>query len=180
MKIIKIKEIFFFVLPSILLLIGCNSNGKSEKLSQQEKKSIQNSIQKEIDIMIQAVSNKDIDTYMKGMPEDFIIYDENGEIITRLKQKEYALRDWAIIEKTLNNEMKIDSIGFMAPDSVYVYTSQRWERIMFQRDGITKDTVITSQLHKELWKNRKNRWIGYDVEELGGEIFINGKKYDPN
>lgn len=174
------QNILLIGLLWVIILTGCNSTKKSEKLTNEEKKSIQSSIQKEIDIMIQAVSNKDIDTYMEKMPEDFIIYDGNGEIITRDKQKEYALRDWSIIERTLNNEMIIDSIDFITADSVFVFTSQRWERMMLQRDGITTDTVITTQLHKELWKNKNNTWVGYDVEELGGEIYINGQKYDPN
>lgn len=51
---------------------------------------------------------------------------------------------------------------------------------MYQRDGFAIDTVLTTQLHRELWKNKDNDWIGYDVEELGGEIFINGQEYIPD
>jgi hypothetical protein len=174
------KNTLFIGLVCVLIFTGCDLTKKSTELSDKEKSLIQTSIQNEIDIMVRAVSNKDIDVYMAKMPKDFIIYDEKGEIITREMQKAYALRDWSIIERTLNNKMKIDSINFMASDSVYVFTSQRWERIMYQRDGINKDTVITTQLHKELWKNTKIGWIGYDVEELGGEVFINGEKYNPN
>ncbi len=164
----------------LLLFIQCNSNKSQTDITEQEKQAIQDSIQNEINIMIQSVSNKDIDTYMKKMPEDFIIYDNSGEIITRKKQMEYTLRDWSIIEKTLTNEMKIDSINFLSRDSIFVYTSQKWQRIMYRPDGVSKDTILTTQLHKELWKNKKNGWIGYDVEELGGDIYINGQKYNPN
>ncbi len=167
-------------LLALLLLTQCNSDKTPIELTEQDKKAIHESIQKEIDIMIEAVNKKDIETYMEKMPEDFIIYDENGDIITRDQQREYALRDWSIIEKTLNNQMVIDSIDFMSKDSVYVYTSQKWERLMFRRDGLTKDTVLTTQKHKELWKYKPNGWIGYDVEELGGEVYINGQKYNPN
>lgn len=164
----------------ILLLVQCKSNNKDTNLTQKEKENIIGSIQNEISIMIQAVNNKDIETYMKKMPDDFVIYDNSGEIITREKQREYTLRDWSIIEKTLNNEMNIDSIDFVSKDSLYVFTSQKWKRIMYRQDGIIKDTILTTQLHKELWKNKKNRWISYDVEELGGEVYINGQKYNPN
>lgn len=163
----------------LILFAQCKTNYNPSNLSDQEKEKIHIYIQNEINIMIEAVNNKDIEVYMKKMPEDFIIYDETGEIITRKKQKEYALRDWSIIEKTLNNEMRVDSIDFVSKDSVYVFTFQEWERIMYQRDGVTKDTILTTQLHKELWKNKKNKWIGYDVEELGGNVYINGKKYNP-
>ncbi|MFD2564359.1 hypothetical protein [Aquimarina rubra] len=148
--------------------------------SKSEKSYITDQIQKEIDTLILAVSTKNIDLYMKKMPQDFVIYDENGSQISREQQREFALRDWSIIDTTLNNAMIIDSIDFASIDSIYVYTFQKWERLMFQRDGITLDTVLTTQKHRELWKKRDAEWIGYDVEEIGGEIFINGKKYDPN
>ena len=173
------KNVVFIGFLFLFIFSGCNSSTKSNLLKKTEKTDIHDSIQVEIDRLILAVSNKDIDVYMDQMPDDFIIYDEKGEIITREKQKEYALRDWSIIKKTLNNEMKIDSIDFISSDSIFVFTSQRWERLMFQRDGITLDTVLTTQLHKELWKKKNNAWKGYDVVELGGEIFINGQKYDP-
>ena len=160
----------------ILVLTSCDSKEKIE-LTETEKQSIRTEIQKEIDELILAVSHKDIETYMNKMPKDFIIYDDGGEIITREQQKEYALRDWSIIEKTLSNEMRIDSIDFVSPDSIFVFTFQKWKRMMFQRDGVTKDTVLTTQYHRELWKKDKQGWVGYDVLELGGEIFINGEKY---
>ena len=162
----------------IFLFVRCDTKSKQLNLTEQDKKSIESLIQEEINIMILAVNNKDIDTYMKKIPEDFVIYDNSGEIITREKQKEYTLRDWSIIDNTLNNEMKIDSIEFVSHDSIYVYTSQKWQRMMYRPDGINKDTILTTQLHKELWKNKKNEWIGYDVEELGGETYINGKLYN--
>ncbi|MDO1502312.1 hypothetical protein Q2T40_19430 [Winogradskyella maritima] len=170
------KKIFLALIFISIVCTQCKSVGDSE-LTLDEKQSIENLIQNEINTMIEAVNKKDIKTYMEKMPLDFIIYDENGEIITREKQRERALRDWSIIKKTLNNQMNIDSIDYTSRDSLYVYTSQRWERLMFQRDGITTDTVLTTQKHKELWKKGKLGWIGYDIEELGGNIFINGKKY---
>ncbi len=149
-------------------------------LSDTEKLAIADVIQKEIDTLILAVSTKDIDLYMKKMPPDFVIYDESGDVISREQQKQFALRDWSIIDTTLSNAMVIDSIDFAAPDSILVYTSQRWERMMFRKDGITKDTVLTTQKHRELWKKKAQGWVGYDVEELGGSVFINGESYKPD
>ncbi|MEO6347532.1 MAG: hypothetical protein ABIO60_06440 [Aquaticitalea sp.] len=162
----------------ICLFVRCDTKTKQLKLAEQDKKSIESLIQNEINSMIQAVNKKDIETYMQKMPVDFVIYDTSGEIITREKQKGYTLRDWSIIDKTLNNFMKIDSIEFASKDSLFVYTSQRWERVMYRPNGINKDTVLTTQLHKELWKKKRNEWMGYNVEELGGEIYINGKLYN--
>lgn len=169
------------VIGFLLLIVstGCDSNKKSTELTESEKATIGKLVKKNIDEGIEATRVKDIETYMSRLPQDLVIYDESGEIILRDKQKEYALRDWAIIDTTLSIKMDIDSIQFLKKDSVIVFTSQRWKRMMFQRDGITTDTVLTTQKHKETWRNNEEGWFGYDIEELGGEIFINGKKYIP-
>lgn len=134
-------------------------------------------IQKQLDKCAQAVTTKNINLYMDLIPEDFIIKDQSGEIISREKQKEYALRDWSIIDTTLNNKFVVDSIKTYS-DSVIAYTSQKWERLMFRQDGKTKDTILTTQKHIETWKKTAKGWLNYDVQELGGNTFINGKLYN--
>ena len=47
---------------------------------------------------------------------------------------------------------------------------------MLRRDGSGEDSVITTRRHREVWKSVQGRWLGYDIEELEGELFINGKK----
>ncbi len=134
-------------------------------------------IQAQLDKCVQAVSTKNINMYMDLIPEDFVIKDQSGEIISREKQKEYTLRDWSIIDTTLNNLFVVDSIKTYG-DSVIAYTSQEWERLMFRPDGKTKDTILTTQKHIETWKKTAKGWLNYDVEELGGNTFINGKLYN--
>lgn len=143
---------------------------------QQSPAQVKSEIQKQLDKCVLAVQTKDIELYMSLIPDDFILYDENGEVITREMQRNYALRDWSIIDSTLNNQFIVDSLQVIR-DSALVYTSQRWERLMFQRDGITRDTIVTSQKHLETWKKTKGVWMNYDVKELGSQIFINGKEY---
>lgn len=137
---------------------------------------IKQEIQDQLNKCVKAVESKDIDLYMALIPPDFVIYDENGEIISREKQREYTLRDWSIIDRTLHNSYTADSI-LANGDSAIVYTSQRWERRMFQRDGITIDTILTTQKHRETWKRTEIGWLNYDVQELGGKIYINGREY---
>ncbi|MBL7870050.1 MAG: hypothetical protein JNM78_00455 [Cyclobacteriaceae bacterium] len=153
----------------LIFLAGCNNQKRIELAIEKE-------IQKQLDKCVHAVNTKNIDSYMDLLPIDFVIYDQNGEIISREQQRVYTLRDWAIIDVTLNNMYKVDSIQVFG-DSVIAYTSQRWERLMFQRDGITKDTVLTTQRHFETWKKTTFGWLNYGVKELGGEIFINGELY---
>ena len=147
-------------------------------VSCQSDHQIKDEIQKSLDQCVLAVNTKDINLYMQGISDDFKIKDEHGEIITREMQREYALRDWAIIDTTLNNIYVVDSLQIEGNIAI-VFTSQEWERIMFQRDGITKDTVLTTQIHNEIWKKRNQKWVNYSIEELGGKVFINGEEYTP-
>lgn len=164
----------------LVLLIGsCESATPPATLTTADRKHIRQAIQHEIDEGLAATRAKDIEGYMRQLPEGFVIYDESGEIISREQQRENALRDWSIIDTTLYIDVQVDSIDYPAPDSVIVYTSQRWERMMFRRDGITTDTVLTTQRHRETWKQHNRRWFGYEVEELGGQVFINGEEYRP-
>lgn len=169
-----------FLICFIIIFMSCKNHDVEQNISEEKKKEILNEINKSLAIGIEATINKDIEAYMSLMPKDLVIYDESGEIISREKQREYALRDWAIIDTTLFIENKVDSINYLKPDSIIVYTSQKWERMMFRRDHITTDTILTTQKHKEIWKHTAEGWFGYDIIELGGEVFINGEKYEPN
>jgi hypothetical protein len=154
----------------LVLLISCSSN------LEPNEDQIKNEIQRQLDLCVKSIKNKDIDLYMSLIPEDFVLYDENGEIISRDEQREYTLRDWSIIDRTLENQYRADSLDLKG-DSALVYTSQRWERLMYQRDGKTKDTILTTQKHIETWKKTKLGWMNYDVKELGGQVFVNGTEY---
>jgi len=157
-----------YAIVSIILLFSCVT-----------EEQVRNEIQASLNQCVLAVSTKNIALYMDGIPDDFEIKDENGELITREMQRQYALRDWSIIDTTLHNQYLIDSLEVLGASAI-VFTSQKWQRLMFQRDGITKDTVLTTQKHKEIWKKRKGKWANYFVEELGGEIYLNGKEYNPD
>jgi hypothetical protein len=58
-----------------------------------------------------------------------------------------------------------------------VYTAQRWDRLMLQRDGTTRDTVVTTQRHREVWRKMPDRWRRTEVKELGGTVEVNGKPF---
>lgn len=158
----------------LLLIFSSCKVDDTEKVSLKEKTAIRQLIQQEINEGIEATKTKNIDLYMSQMPDDLIIYDESGEVISKQKQKEHALRDWAIIDTTLHISVKIDSIQYPKKDSIVVYTHQKWKRMMFQRNGIKTDTILTTQKHKEIWKKTNKGWFGYQIIELGGDVFING------
>lgn len=149
-------------------------------VTEREREEIRRTIQQEIDKGIEATRTKNIELYMSRMPEDLVIYDESGTVITRDEQRANALRDWSIIDTTLDIGMAIDSIHYTSRDSIIVFTSQHWERIMYRRDGISTDTVLTTQIHRETWKLKGDGWYNYEVVELGGKIYLNGQLYTVN
>ena len=161
---------FFTLITMSFVLFACNQN------SQKSQDEIKTAIQQELDKCVEAVNSKNITLYMSLIPTDFELTNENGQIITREEQQAFILRDWSIIDTTLHNVYVVDSIHVF-PDSVIAFTSQKWERLMFQRDGLTKDTVITTQLHRETWRYNSTGWMNYGITELGGEIYINGELY---
>ena len=161
---------FFTLITMSFVLFACNQN------SQKSHDEIKTAIQQELDKCVEAVNSKNITLYMSLIPTDFELTNENGQIITREEQQAFILRDWSIIDTTLHNVYVVDSIDIY-PDSVIAFTSQKWERLMFQRDGLTKDTVITTQLHRETWRYNSSGWMNYGITELGGKIYINGELY---
>jgi hypothetical protein len=98
--------------------------------------------------------------------------------VPRAQQRANVLRDWSIIERTLAIDVKIDSL-VVRGDSATVFTSQRWERMMYRRDGVTLDTVVTTQKHREAWSRTLQGWRNFRTHELGGTVMINGQLYNP-
>lgn len=134
---------------------------------------------------VEATRRQDIDAYMAEMPVDLQIRNDSGRMLTREELRADALRSWAIIPKTLAIAVAIDSLRLLAPvtggvgDSAYVWTAQRWERLMLRRDQVTVDTVLTTQRHRETWRRTRVGWRQYYIEELGGQVWLNGKSFTP-
>lgn len=129
---------------------------------------------------VEATRTQDIDAYMEGIPEDLVVHDESGEVVTRDELRASTLRDWSVIPETLAIEVVIDSLELGDDgDTATVYTSQRWERRMLRPDGSGSNVVLTTQRHRETWRETDRGWLLYEVEELGGEVFVDGERYEP-
>jgi hypothetical protein len=146
--------------------------------SETSPESVKEHIQASLDRTSAATIAEDIDAYMAEIPPDFSLKDESGETVTIDRQRSYVLRDWSVIDKTLSLSNVVESL-IVDGDTATVITDQRWERVMQRPDKSGTDVILTTQRHKETWKRVRGRWYGYDIEELGGEIFINGKPYTP-
>jgi len=138
---------------------------------------VQSAIQAEIDRSLDATRRKDIDTFIDGFVPDFQIITQGGSRITRDTLRTNTLRDWSIIPATRELTMRIDSLGPVGSDTAVAYTSQHWDRLMLERDGVTRDTVVTTQKHREVWRMTGGRWRRAEVKELGGTVEVNGKPF---
>jgi hypothetical protein len=153
------------------------SYAQTQSAAGQDVRSAMAEIQKVLDGSVEATRTKNIDLYMRYIPADMGMHDkESGKTMSRDDLRKEVLQQWSIIKDTVLIFNRIDQIDLQG-DTAKVWTSQRWERHMFQRDGKTVDYVVTTQKHREDWRKIDGEWRNHAVEELGGEIFINGKPY---
>ena len=148
------------------------------RTSAADRAEVEAAITAEIARGVEATRTKDIDAYMAQIPEQAVVYDEGGGLVPRNQQRANVLRDWSIIDRTLAIDVMIDSL-VVRDDSATVFTSQRWERMMYRRDGVTLDTVVTTQKHREAWSRTPQGWRNFQTHELGGTVMINGELYSP-
>jgi len=139
--------------------------------------SVRPAIEAEIARSLEATRLQDIEAFMDGFAPDFAIAASDGDQGTRADLRSHTLRDWAIIPATHSLWMRIDSLPVMGGDTAVVYTMQRWDRLMLERDGLTRDTVVTTQAHRELWRRTAAGWRRARVQELGGTVQVNGQPY---
>lgn len=159
-----------------LLAVACS---RSSLVPSSDVNGIRREIETVIAHSVEATRRQDIDAYMETIPEDLVIHDERGAVITREQQRQNMLRDWSIIPRTTAIEVRIDSLAVEADTAATVYTAQRWERLMQQREGTKLDTVLTTQVHRELWRKTPKGWRSYEIQELGGNVWVNGQPWQP-
>jgi hypothetical protein len=152
--------------------VACNGS-----IGCKNAENVQRLIQAQIDQGVEGTRTKDIDRYMSVIPEDWVLHDGDGHTVNRVDLRRGALQQWAIIEKSISIAVHIDRIS-LHKDQVTVWTSQRWERLMNERSGPALDDVVTTERHEEQWRLANGKWWCYQVKELGGEIYVNGKPYD--
>lgn len=51
-------------------------------------------------------------------------------------------------------------------------------RLDARTTGPALDDVVTTEHHEEQWRLVAGKWWCYQVKELGGEIYVNGKPYE--
>ena len=164
-----------FIVIALVPILACETHSDTSKTS--SVAFVRSVIQAEIDRSLDATRRKDIDVFMDGFVPDFRIVTPDAHRISRDDLRANTVRDWSIIPETRDLWMRIDSVGAVSGDTAVVYTAQRWDRLMLQRDGTTRDTVVTTQRHREVWRKMPDRWRRAEVRELGGTVEVNGKPF---
>jgi ketosteroid isomerase-like protein len=167
-----VSRLLFFVITASLLADTSPNPGSSEA---QARTAIEAAIARSL----AATRNKDIDAFMASIPDNWSVVDSDGKRIDKKQLRANTLRDWKIISRTIAIEEKIESLKLESPTPATVFTSQHWERMMYERDGKTQDHVVTTQRHRETWRRDQTGWKAYDIQELGGKVWVNGKLYEP-
>lgn len=163
---------FLVIAVFVVMAAACTQSVSKDALA------VRSEIEASLQRTVNATMAKDIDAYMAELPPDLKIYDESGAVVAREQQRANVLRDWSVIQETISLSHTVDRLTVQG-ETATVLTSQRWERRMLRPDGATVDTVLTTQKHAETWRKYSGRWYGYDIKELGGEIYINGEPYRP-
>lgn len=167
------------VLLAGALVFGACASSDEEGAGTRNVEEVRQQIEEQIERGVLATRDEDIEAYMAGLPDDLVIYDEHGGVISREQQRAAVLRDWEVITRTLGIAVVVDSLALAGDSAATVYTSQRWERMMLRPDRSGEDTVLTTQRHRETWRRTPQGWRMYEVEELGGTVMVNGKPYSP-
>jgi len=132
-------------------------------------------IESEIMRSLEATRAEDIDAYMEQIPADLTIRQDDGSVLTAELLREDVLRQWSIIDRTNALETSIDRFELNRDGTATVWTSSRWDRTMVGRDGVSRHRVVSTQKHREVWRRRGLRWFNYEIEELGGEVWVDGQ-----
>ena len=168
----SIVQIVAFVCLALgATVVGCGESGQF-----QSSEAVKQRIQARLDASLEATRAKDIDRYMSFVPSDWTLHDYKGATLSRSDLRRGVLEQWSIIDKTISLEERVERLT-VQPDGATVWTSQRWERLMRERTGSQLDDVLTTQKHEEHWRFVRGQWWCYEVKELGGEIFVNGRPY---
>ena len=168
------------VIPVLFLAAGCAQSdaGVGPKTGACDVPAIREKINDARQRGVEATRNEDIDLYMDGIPDDFRVEEDDGTVNTKEQLRQYALRNWAVIDRTLELSVTITSLNINSNcNEAQVFTDQRWERIMQRPDNSGTDVILTTQKHEEEWRLVENNWFNYNIKELGGEVFVNGEPY---
>jgi catechol 2,3-dioxygenase-like lactoylglutathione lyase family enzyme len=155
-------------------------DGNRLELHELSSSTARREIATEIEAGLDATRAQDFARYSAGIPANFAMRTPDGQTVNREQLLAEIAQQWSIIVKVLELEMTIDT--FQLEDdglTATLVTSQRYRRIMKTRDGLGQNDVLTTQRHNERWQRLAEGWRCISIEELGGEIFVDGEPFTP-
>jgi hypothetical protein len=175
---------FLFLLLSCLA--GCDTVPKENSaFNKNEYQALK--AKSEIETVLRASAQcgfkRDIDCFMDSTDDTFILESneaaDKDRVISKDTLKKDILRDWSIIKQFHEVVGWIDSFYLASPDSAIVFTNQFFHRSFKKPNDLPgEDDIISTQKHREIWVKRKTGWKQTRIKELGGFIYVNGKRYN--
>ncbi len=128
----------------------------------------------QINLGIDATRNKNADGYIDQIPDEIVMRDAQGEVLSRDSLRARVLRAWAMIERTRALDAVVDTV-ILHGDSATVVTTMRWDRLVRGTDGKSIDTMLSVRKQSETWRRTPKGWRAFNVTPLGGVTTMNGK-----
>jgi len=159
-----------FAILTAVALAACAPARQETPAAGGELAGVKHAIEAQIARSVQATRDKDIDAFLSVQTEDFVLENdtvggERGEHVNKEQLRANILRDWGIIVENRAIDITVDSLTVHG-DSAVAFTSQRYERMMLERDGVTRDHVVTTVTHRELWRRTPVGWRVARIREL--------------
>ncbi len=130
-------------------------------------------IESEILRVHEAIRAEDIGDYMEVVPPDLEL--RGGAMAADRQQvREEVLRGWEGVQQTHLIEATVERLERRRDGAVDVWYAQRWDRTQVMEDG-APHRVLSERRYRETWRRRGVRWFRYEIEDLGGRVWVDGR-----
>lgn len=127
---------------------------------------------------IETSRRSDVDAFVARLPADFTVQRRDGGTATREDVRQAQLNRARSGAETLSLTIEIERLEVRG-DQATVWTNQRWERRVTPPGATQGHHVVTTQRHEESWRRRDGRWEPYRINELGGDVIVDGVRQEP-
>lgn len=140
------------------------------------RQAVHEALTDEIQHGLSATRDQDMDAYLARIPDDYFHIEEDGRRVDKAALRAMQEQAWAIIPRTNRIEQAITGFELSCDgQTATIWTDQLWDRQMLGRDGETEFNIVTTQMHREIWRETNDGWQNVSLEELGGTLTIDGE-----
>jgi hypothetical protein len=120
-----------------------------------------------------ALKAKDLELYLKQIPEDFNFQEENGALLNRKQYHDKLSKEWSGLIETSSIEVAFVKFS-LGKDFVNIRFSTRWERKVRNANG-GADIIFSVYDTDEIWKPYKDLWLPQQIRFKEISKLVNGK-----